>query len=865
MGEVYAAEDTKLNRKVALKVLPEIFAIDPDRRRRFEREAQAVAALNHPNIVTIYSVEEADGVPFLTMELVDGKPLNELIPAGGMPLPLLLRVGTAIADAMSAAQQRGITHRDLKPANVMVTSDGRVKVLDFGLARLQEAEAAAAGDALTRLGSENVTGEGKIVGTVAYMSPEQAEGKPVDPRSDIFSLGVLLHEMATGERPFKGDTSVSIISSILKDTPSSITDLNPKLPADLARIVRRCLSKDPSRRFQTATDVRAELEDLTTELTSGSGVTAKPQVRRRGRTPWIAAAIAGAVVLAGAAGVWLFRGRSGVPSGAEQGFTIDRFTRLTTSGRASIAALSRDGRYVVHVKRGQGEPSLWVRQTATSSDVQIVPPAPVTYDELAFSPDGNYVYYNTYLKPGGGLANLYRIPVLGGAPVPVLEDVDCAPAFSPDGSEFAFMRGLVEKGTTALMLAGADGSNVRTLATVPSPDRFHSETPSWSPDGKTLLAAVSRQKGMATVFEVDVSTGRAQPVGQDWAFVRSPQWMPDGRSFLINAIDTREATPNPQIWRVSYPSGARTRVTNDLNVYLGIGLSADGRTLETVQGAVSAGLSLFERGGHGWQTVTPPSSRGDGIGGVAVLPDGRILYATGGGSGVPQISVLNADGSSQRPLTSGPLPSLNPYPSEDGRWVYFQSYTVNGMCIFRIAPDGSGLQQLTRGGDEARPIPSPDGRTIFMTRSRPGQPHLARVSAEGGEPTLVSDAYFSALDISHDGTRLVGTTWDAERRRPATGILKSDGTGPVGMVDDVPPPARWLPDGSLMYPERRQSPMAIFVKPVAGGPAHQAAPPTGDTAFNGTASRDGKVFVISHGSQTTDVVLISAAGQAKRP
>ncbi|HVH58067.1 MAG TPA: serine/threonine-protein kinase, partial [Vicinamibacterales bacterium] len=254
MGEVYAAEDTRLNRKIAVKVLPELVAGDPERRHRFEREAQAVAALNHPNIVTIHSVEEDQGLPFLTMELVEGQPLGDIVRAGQLSIDTLLRIGIGVSDALAAAHQRGITHRDIKPGNIMMTPDGRVKVLDFGLAKLREAEAEAAADAVTRMPTQDVTGEGRIIGTLAYMSPEQAEGKAVDQRSDIFSLGVVLHELATGEKPFKGETTVSLISSILKDTPTPITEINPSLPLGLAKVIRRSLVKDPSRRYQTAID-----------------------------------------------------------------------------------------------------------------------------------------------------------------------------------------------------------------------------------------------------------------------------------------------------------------------------------------------------------------------------------------------------------------------------------------------------------------------------------------------------------------------------------------------------------------------------------------------------------------------------------
>jgi serine/threonine protein kinase/tetratricopeptide (TPR) repeat protein len=260
MGEVYRARDPRLKRDIALKVLSGSTAADPERRARFEREAQSSAALSHPNIVTIHSVEEADGVLFLTMEYVEGKPLSDVIVKGGLPLAQILDLAIPLADAVSAAHQRGITHRDLKPANVMVTPDGRVKVLDFGLAKL--ITASPIDDGLTGEPTAALTGEGRIVGTVAYMSPEQAEGKPIDQRTDIFSLGVMLYELATGERPFQGDTSISVLSSIIKDSAQPVTTLRPSLPRELSHIIHRCLVKDADHRYQTAKDVRNELEDL---------------------------------------------------------------------------------------------------------------------------------------------------------------------------------------------------------------------------------------------------------------------------------------------------------------------------------------------------------------------------------------------------------------------------------------------------------------------------------------------------------------------------------------------------------------------------------------------------------------------------
>ena len=292
MGEVYRATDTKLGRDVAIKMLPAAVAQDPERLARFEREARSLASLNHPNIVTIFSVEEADGSRFLAMELVEGDTLDTLIASGGLPLPRFFEIAVPLADALSAAHERGIVHRDLKPGNVMVTREGRVKVLDFGLAKL---EAADSNPNLTSTPTESraadLTSEGQVFGTVAYMSPEQARGAKVDSRSDVFSLGVVLYQMVTGERPFQGATAVDMISSILRDTPPAVTNLRTDVPPHLSRVLRRCLEKEPRDRYQTSRDVFNELRDLRAETASSpSAESPSPQstdaqpVRRRARS-----------------------------------------------------------------------------------------------------------------------------------------------------------------------------------------------------------------------------------------------------------------------------------------------------------------------------------------------------------------------------------------------------------------------------------------------------------------------------------------------------------------------------------------------------------------------------------------------------
>ncbi len=316
MGVVYRAEDSELGREVALKLLPPEMAENPKRLERFRREAKAVAALNHPNIVTIHSIESVEATHFLTMELIEGQSLDYSIPPGGLPLAKVFDVAIPLADALSTAHERGIVHRDLKPANIMVTNDNRIKVLDFGLAKLvEDPEASDHETTAFPTQATELTAEGMVMGTAPYMSPEQVEGRAVDHRTDIFSFGVVLYEMATGRRPFAGDSSAAMVSSILRDTPPSVTDIKQSLPRHLARIIEHCLEKDPEARYQSAKDVRNELKSLRREVdsgvvTTGSGpaaVSHPPQAAGMRRyAPWVAAGAAAVLILA--AGWWLGRG-----------------------------------------------------------------------------------------------------------------------------------------------------------------------------------------------------------------------------------------------------------------------------------------------------------------------------------------------------------------------------------------------------------------------------------------------------------------------------------------------------------------------------------------------------------------------------
>ena len=418
MGEVYRAEDTKLGRDVALKVLPEEMAADPERLERFKREAQAIAALNHPNIVTIHSVEEADGVNLLTMELVEGKSLDQILPTGGFEVDQFFPLAIQIADALAAAHEKGIVHRDLKPANVMVTGDGRVKVLDFGLAKLAESEHE---DDETQL----MTQAGMVLGTVPYMSPEGVQGQPVDHRSDIFSLGILLYEMATGSRPFQGDNPASVISAVLKEQPAPVTDVKANLPNHFGRIVRRCLEKLPQRRYQSAREIQLELEGLESEVklaasvpgspygsvhvaeaASEAGASAPATTGGRSAGRWIGAiavaAVAGA--LATVAIYSLFADRVSAPSPplhAEISLPDDAslgFGLAVLGVDSNLLALSPDGTLLVYVGSSPGGGSRLYRRDLTGFDPPVAIPGTEGAHHAFFSPDGGSIGFVTVDK-----------------------------------------------------------------------------------------------------------------------------------------------------------------------------------------------------------------------------------------------------------------------------------------------------------------------------------------------------------------------------------------------------------------------------------------------------------------------------------
>ena len=915
MGEVYLAQDTKLDRKVALKILPAEVASRRDRMERFVREAKAAAALNHPNIAHIYEIGESNGMHFIAMEFVEGSTLRQLIHDSHIDLPKLLRFLHHAAEGLAKAHAAGIVHRDLKPDNIMITRDGHAKILDFGLAKLIEQRPTPGVDfseVATAVMPQHST-PGTVMGTVGYMSPEQAQGKvnETDHRSDIFSFGCILYEAITRRKAFEGTDPIDSLNKIIREQPTPITNFDPDLPYDLQRIVRRCLAKDPEERYQTIKDVAIEIKEVRRELQGRAGIdttvppatigsiihepveaahisteptsplptassshpsSAEYIVSEIKRHKTAASAIVGllALVLAGIAyGIYKWTSKQTGPISSSQPAELQR---VTSSGKASDAAISPDGNYVAHVKSEAGQRSLWLRQVATTSDTQIVPPSPQDYYGITFSKDGNYIYYALGEPARIFWRTLYQVPTLGGASRKVIENIASPVSLSRDGTRLAFTRVDPLHGETALVVANVDGTGERQIAMRKLPNNFSSAGPSWSPDGKLIaLGALNYDpsSGFAsTVVEVQVESGAERPItSQKWSSVGQVAWFANGSGLAVIA---GEGFPSPQarlfssfqLWHLSYPDGETRKITNDLNNYSRVSLTADSSVMVTVQSDSTSNVWVAPQGDAGRAKLIS-SGKYDGAQGVTWMPGGKIVF-TSRESGPTDLWSMEQDGKNKKQLTSQARFNYYPSATSDGRYIIFSSTrTGAARSIWRMDTDGGNLKQLTTGPGDVFPQSSPDSRWVVFHSSRSGQFSIWKISIDGGEPVRVTDRLTLNPTVSPDGSLIACFHREDQPNAPfKVAIIPFAGGDPVKVLDiptSVHGPAglRWTPDGrALTFVDTINGVSNIWSLPLDGGKPVQLTDFKTDQIFWFDFSRDGKQLAVSRGTQTSDVILI---------
>jgi len=794
MGEVYKARDTRLDRLVAIKILRPDKADDTARRLRFFQEAKAASALNHPHIVTVYDVGAEDGVDYIAMEFVDGKTMDQLIPRGGMRISEILTYAAQAADALAKAHLAGIVHRDLKPSNIMISPDGRVKVLDFGLAKfipfMQPTD-----DATQTL--KVLTGEGIVMGTVYYMSPEQAESKPVDTRSDIFSLGVVLFEMTTGQQPFSGDSKAAVLSSILRDEPKSAVSLRPGLPPELSRVIMRCLRKDPARRFQHMADLKVALDELKEEYDSGTLSTASvpAQVPRRSR--WVVWAVVGAVLLSTAA--WVV-GRFFLLSPPAAPALYIPVPITSYPGNQMSPSFSPDGSQIVFAWNGREEDNfdIYVKLIGAGTPLRLTTnPAFDFYPR--WSPDGQWI---AFLRIADRTDNfsVIIIPALGGPErrlgtfhnnaIGASQPLESL-CWSSDSKALVVSAAESANRPNRLVLIPLEGGETKAL-THPGPELYGDGLPAISSDGRQLLFI--RRANFSELFVLSLTPamepeGGPQRIDEPQRNVTSADWLPDNREIIlasdVNSISTlfRTSTRRSAAERAvpgtgssaSSPSVSRRRNrlayvagTVDANLWqvdlptrtasLDRSLSSslrdvfpqfspDGKRVAFVSNR-NGKTQVWTANRDGSQAAALTSLSGTSNAGPRWSPDGQQIVFDSDAGGIVHIYVIGEDGGQLRQATPGE--SYFGSWSRNGRWIYFSSNRSGTEEVWKVPAEGGAVAQVTHGGGSGAQE-SPDGKMLYYVK-RDGNGGLWKMPVVGGQETLVvPDVYGVNYSVTNKG------------------------------------------------------------------------------------------------------------------
>ena len=707
MGEVYKARDTRLDRTVAIKVLPGHVASDPDLKQRFEREARTVAALNHPHICTLHDIGNHDGIDFLVMEHLEGETLADRLKKGALPLDQALRYAIEIADALDTAHRHGITHRDLKPGNIFLAASG-AKLIDFGLARLRPSP--AAGDDSTTM-AESLTAAGTIMGTLWYMSPEQLQGRTADVRSDIWAFGCVLYEMVTGRRAFEGKTQAGVIAGIIEREPTPMPTTDPLSPP-VRHIVQRCLAKDPDQRYQGAGELRAALE--TAQPTSWDAGPPQPSVQRAGgwkRLPLRVVAVVGIVAVTVAVALWLVANRlapTQAPLAAD-------FNQLTNSpGIEWFSSLSPDGQWIVFAGDGAGNRDIYLQSVTGQTAINLTADSADDDDQPAFSPDGEQIAFRSG-RDGGGIFVMGRT----GEAVRRVTREGFNPAWSRDGTRLAYATGRME-----LRPANSEGRSELWVvsATGGEPTRVYegdATLPPWSPQG--LRIAFGQRLGadrQSNVVTVPAGGGEPVAVTAESAISWNPVWAPDGRHLYF--VSNRGGSTN--VWRVpidevsGQPLGEPEPLTTPAPFAAHLTLSADGQRLAysaVLETQNIYKLALDPATGEALGDPVPVTTGSRFWSSPDPSPDGQwaVFYSQVQPEG--DLYVIRADGTGLRQLTSDEAVDRVPRWSPDGDWILSFSDRSGELRLWKVRVDGSELQQMTSGAEE-------NGVAVFARRSQRG-------------------------------------------------------------------------------------------------------------------------------------------------
>jgi serine/threonine protein kinase len=882
MGVVYEAEDTKLGRRVALKFLPEDKHRDPQLLERFMREARAASSLNHPGICIMHAIEEDNGKTFLAMELLEGQSLDALLVNAPLTFGRTLDIGIQLADALDAAHKKGIVHRDIKPANIFVTERGQTKILDFGLAKLIRNESGITTEGATIDSDEtHLTSPGLAVGTIAYMSPEQARGEELDARTDLFSTGAVLYQMVTGQNPFAGGTSAVIFDKILRQAPISPVTLNPSLPAEFERILNKALEKDRDVRYQVAAELRADLKRLQRETDSGRGAAAAGSwpvsasaAKSSAATPATSAVkSSGSVIVAAAKGnklgttlaalllvVLLVAAGYGIYSLLQRSkhmpFENFEITNLTNTGHVAMASISPDGRYLLQVHSENGLESLWLRHIATGSNTQVVAPAATHYQALTFSPDGGYLYFLRRDEKEHIIGILYAAPVLGGTPHVVARDVDTQITFSPGGQRFAFLREKHDSPYWDLVVMKSDGSDEHALLkdkTILS----DSYTPAWSPDGKTLvIPVVQPTKDTIGGFDlVDVATGKEK----NFAIEREriyyqPVWMPDGQGLIVPSADLTSGPLQAQLGYLSYPKGEYRLLTHDTNDYGHPSLAADGKTMVANQTKLTFELDVAPAASPMQLKPVPLSSQVN-LWKWGWMPDGRLIVPQSG-----QLKMVTPAGNETVLLNDTTHISDQASACADGRYIVFRRVNRTGAAavnIWRMDVTGSNVSQLTAGQNDREPACSPDSKWVYYIDQADNR-YVKRVPVGGGAAETVVKSPVASFDLSPDGSLISSSDVREQDHKLMIRLDPTDG----GTTTDVDADSRmtstptFSPDGkSIVYAVREKGVDNLWEQSLDGKNRKQLTTFSKDLIFRYAFSKDGKQVAIERGNIESDAFL----------